>query len=473
MRHFFLALLWILCLTAPTATMSAVIRVPADQSTIQAGLDAAQSGDVVLVAAGNYNGPGNFDLDFHGRSIYLRSEDGALATVLDSGARGFHFDDGETSAARVEGFTIKNGFVGPDGSGGAFFTHGSAPTITQCIFESNAFSAVRCVGASPTFVDCSFTGNNITTPGWNGGAMRCEANSNLQIQSCEFAGNTSSSGAIGGAIYCDDSALHIRDSWFADNLAEGGGAIWCTSASRVTIFNSIFVGNNGDNLCGAAIGIGIGAPTLEVIGSTFYGNSCSPGAGGVAIANPNPLAEVRVANCIIAANTGGEAITGCVEEITCTDIYGNPGGDWTGCFAGELGVAGNISADPEFCDAAARDFTLDGQSPCAPPQTAPECGLLGALGIGCGVTGLAGGPSAQRFPKRLRVHPNPTLGAAEFNVAGESAWVDIYTAGGRRVDSIRVGTSTLWTPPRALGTGVFLARPRGDTEAAIKITVVH
>jgi len=69
-------------------------------------------------------------------------------------------------------------------------------------------------------------------------------------------------------------------------------------------------------------------------------------------------------------------------QLACTDLWGNAGGDWVGPIAGQLGQAGNLSADPDFCDPAAGDFTLAAASPCAPDQSG-GCGQIGAWPVGC------------------------------------------------------------------------------------------
>jgi len=60
----------LLALAAPPAR-AGTIQVPADRPTIQLALDAAVAGDTVLVAPGEYAGPENQNLDFHGRDLVL------------------------------------------------------------------------------------------------------------------------------------------------------------------------------------------------------------------------------------------------------------------------------------------------------------------------------------------------------------------------------------------------------------------
>ena len=107
-----LASIFVLMIAA--SAQARIIRVPGDYGTIQAGIDAAISGDTVLVANGTYKGIGNKDLDLKGKAITVTSENGAEATVIDCEGmgQGFIFRSGETLRSVVSGFTIRNGSTG-------------------------------------------------------------------------------------------------------------------------------------------------------------------------------------------------------------------------------------------------------------------------------------------------------------------------------------------------------------------------
>ena len=96
-----------------------IIHVPADQSTIQAGINAASNGDTVIVAEGTYTE----NIRFYGKAITLASQflidgdtthisrtiiDGSQSTDPDS-ASVVIFGDGEDSTSVLCGFTITGG----------------------------------------------------------------------------------------------------------------------------------------------------------------------------------------------------------------------------------------------------------------------------------------------------------------------------------------------------------------------------
>ena len=82
---------------------SATINVPADQPTIQAGIDASANGDTVLVAEGTYVG----GISFNGKDIFVIGEYGFDKTII-TGNSFVRFQNNEPMTATIRGFTFNN-----------------------------------------------------------------------------------------------------------------------------------------------------------------------------------------------------------------------------------------------------------------------------------------------------------------------------------------------------------------------------
>ncbi len=155
----------------------------------------------------------------------------------------------------------------------------------------------------------------------------------------------------GGGVLLARAAPHFINCVFADNDAVFGGAIFATE-SESHFEKCTFVGNQGTY--GGAL--------------FLYDQS-----------------QLTIENSIIAYNLGPSV--SCFELgtaiLSCSNVYGNTGGDWISCIAGQELVDNNLSMVPMFCDTLSDDFHIADLSPCAPDNN--DClALIGALGIGCG-----------------------------------------------------------------------------------------
>ena len=135
-KRMFVASLLIMTIMMTTGSFAraTIIHVPDDYPTIQEAIDATVTGDTVLVADGTYTGAGNKNLDFKGKDITVRSENGSESTIIDceGEGRGFYLHSGETLAAIIEGFTIRNA------SQSGIYLDSSSPTIQNNIITSNS-----------------------------------------------------------------------------------------------------------------------------------------------------------------------------------------------------------------------------------------------------------------------------------------------------------------------------------------------
>jgi parallel beta-helix repeat protein len=270
----------ILVLAIAGESSSAIIHVPGDQPTIQAGIDAAMNDDTVLVADGTYKGLGNKNLDFKGKAITVKSENGPKNCIIDceGDGRGFYFYSDETEKSVVSGLTITNG-TPSDGYGGGIYCEYSSPTIENNIITGNSANksggGIYCEGASPAIQNNIISRNSAVGSYFGGGGIDCYYSSPT-IQNNEISGNLTDSD--GGGIQCIYSSPTIISNIINENLASTGGGIYCYKSSPTIINNTI--NRNSANHQGGGIYCDYqSSPTIN--NNEITGNSAKECGGGI------------------------------------------------------------------------------------------------------------------------------------------------------------------------------------------------
>jgi predicted outer membrane repeat protein len=190
-----------------------VVYVPDNHATIQGALDDTEEGKLIVVTDGVYKGRGNTEIDFKGKAITLKSENGPENCIIDCGnsGRGFNFRNFESADSVLQGFTIRNGSV--NGEGGAIFCSStSCPTIKNCIISGNSAGnggGISCWNSScPTIINCLITKNSATG---KGGAINCWNNAAPILINCTIVENSSDKRG-GGVAAIQRSKPEFRNS---------------------------------------------------------------------------------------------------------------------------------------------------------------------------------------------------------------------------------------------------------------------
>jgi len=258
-----LTVLAALALVSP-CTFAATIRVPADHPTIQAAVEAAVDGDVVLIADGHYTGEGNRGIHFRSKKITLRSENGPENCIIDAEfTEGWpdqcviYANEEEDEHTIIDGLTVTGG----DWYGIYIETNSppsDSPTIRNCIVTGNTWGigliqgntlveTTRVVGNSDVgiysryhsrIVDCVIMDND-------GSGLILLASAN-RVENCLIAGNRS--GEMGGGVYCEWGQTTLRNCTIVDNNALVGGGLAAWKESDVLLENCIVAGNTAGDL---------------------------------------------------------------------------------------------------------------------------------------------------------------------------------------------------------------------------------
>jgi parallel beta-helix repeat protein len=231
-----------------------IINIPADYSTIQAGIDSSSNSDTVLVQPGTYHER----INFNGHNIILSSlffntgdTNYISATTIDGSNNGIvvTFASGENNTCKISGFTIRNGH---GYNGGGIVCLNSNPQVFHNIITNNTIvsgkgAGIYCFRSSPLIIENNITGNTASDSGSYGGGIGCVQSSPTIRENFISANVCRWSGA--GIFFTGQSSPTIQNNIINNNSATygDGGGIYCRDYCNPIIMGNTIIGNLGGN----------------------------------------------------------------------------------------------------------------------------------------------------------------------------------------------------------------------------------
>jgi hypothetical protein len=421
-----LVIAWVLLVgvvhSAPARTWYVKADGTGDAPTIQAAIDSATNGDVVLVAPGTYADTTHVQVgdslevvNVHlYKNIKLRAEgDPTNTTIGWSESDIAIYVSGVDSTAEIRGFRISVRFD-------PYFCLDGAASPAQPDFPIG----IRCDDAAVVIRD-----NELIDHGFciyaRRSTLRIENNRFQRVLSgieC-FEGSDAEIIAnhfeqCGTGIICNHSAPEILNNVFVN----GCYSVWCTTGGSAHIARNLITGMRT-----RAISVGEAAPLIEenefrdnTRGLFIAATNSTPvirsnvihDSGYFAIwldVSDNAVLENNTIDgvpdgyaiiCVgsdsqIERNTITRAFGGIIcllnssPSMECNNIFNVSEKRYAGDCSDQTGINGNISLDPQFCGAPdSGNYLLQADSPCAPGNhpDGHDCGQIGARGVGCGNT---------------------------------------------------------------------------------------
>lgn len=183
-------LVFVLCLLVWSSEAVSFERHVYPGQSIQATINTAVNGDMIVVHEGIYVE----NIDFLGKAVTVTSTEPdnllvANATIIDGSWAGnvITFANAEKNDSVINGITIQHG-VSLE-SGGGILCRSSSPVISNCTIKENYGrdgAGIFCEKSSPIIVNCNIWGNSASR---NGGGFYSDDGSSPIIANCTFSNN--------------------------------------------------------------------------------------------------------------------------------------------------------------------------------------------------------------------------------------------------------------------------------------------
>ena len=320
MKTRFLIFIFLISAFSLTAT---IINVPADQPTIQDGIDATVDADTILVSDGTY-----FEnIDFMGKAITVASNyliDSNPIHIENTIINGSEWDypiksvvsfiSGEDSTSVLTGFTL---------------TEGAGTVLNNGDYYYTIAGGIRIENSSPTISHIQITGNQALY----GAGIYCN-NSNAYLENITILNNYGSTlynrDSGGGGVYLLDSDPTMLDVIISDNsITHNGGGMFLLNSDP--FLSNVTISSNSANQYGGGIYYSNSYPQFDPE------NRCN-------IYNNMMLSERGAGADLYAIESNTiDVIVDTFTVLNPSDYYASPIGNYT--FDIQNGIENTINAD--------------------------------------------------------------------------------------------------------------------------------
>ncbi|MEQ1505441.1 MAG: hypothetical protein ABMB14_24630 [Myxococcota bacterium] len=255
-------------------------------ATVQSAIAAAATGDVVEVCPGTYRER----LTVTGKTITVRSRDGAATTIVDAQSLGRTLSVTGGASVTVEDLTLQNGST--SGPGGNLYCSASTLTVRGVVATNGRANDGGGLGVLATCTgsveDSTFQDNSST---WRGGGISVHGDA-FAVRDNTLVSNDATTS--GGGLFMDGDGDVTGNRLDGNSSAKWGGGAYVNYSWGEIADNTVIGNTSADD--GAGIYVYFGAPIVER--NTFDANDTDDEGGGLRI----KLSEATILDNVFTGN---------------------------------------------------------------------------------------------------------------------------------------------------------------------------